>query len=175
MGYNFFRDRCNQYWTNLIGHAGNSFCGKFSVKRKSCLSEHSMPCALEITNNGRFKQAYGILLLNHYLHCHNTYGHQTWQDGDLTWGALNHSHLTLWSLIFWDHTINKKHVSTTAIPMSTKLDMMITYLEWLLVIKWSDPLTCGFLKSCDKLKPYLLYHSVYNHKNWQNGDILKGS
>ena len=140
-GYNSFKDTCNQYWTNFIGHAGNSFCGKFSVKLKFYVSEHIMPCALEITNNARFKQVYGILLLNHYLHCRNSHGHQTWQYSDLTWWALNHK--VTWPfdhMIFWDHATNKKHVSTTAVPMSTKFDMMTTYLEWPLVIKWRDPL-----------------------------------
>ena len=44
------------------------------------------PCPLEINNNGAFKQEYVDLALQPlkllYLHYHNAYSHETWENGD---------------------------------------------------------------------------------------------
>ena len=39
-----------------------------------------------------------------------------------------------------DHVINETHISTTRVPMVTKLCRMVMYLEWLLPLKLHDPL-----------------------------------
>ena len=46
-------------------------------------------------------------------------------------------------------------VSTTAVPMATKLGTMLSALA----------------RSCDKVKPlYLYYHSAYSHQTWVGGN-----
>ena len=39
-----------------------------------------------------------------------------------------------------DHVTNENHISTTRVPMATKLFRMVTYLDWLLPLKLHDPL-----------------------------------
>ena len=54
-------------------------------------------------------------------------------------------------------------MSTTTVPMTTKLGRMVTYYEgllsWSRLTFWSH----GLAKSHDKLKSYLLYHIFYNY------------
>ena len=39
-----------------------------------------------------------------------------------------------------NHVTNENHISTTRVPMATKLCRMVTYLDWLLPLKLHDPL-----------------------------------
>ena len=39
-----------------------------------------------------------------------------------------------------NHVTNENHISTTRVPMATKLRRMVTYLDWLLPLKLHDPL-----------------------------------
>ena len=39
-----------------------------------------------------------------------------------------------------NHVTNENHISTTRVPMATKLCKMVTYLDWLLPLKLHDPL-----------------------------------
>ena len=73
-----------------------------------------------------------------YLHYHNVYGHQTWQGGDLPWGALTHK--ATWPLgnnvVLQNHVMNwKQNISTARVPMATKLGRMVTYLGGIVSIK----------------------------------------
>ena len=87
--------------------------------------------------------------------------HQTWQDGDLPWGApfckvtWPNDHMD-----FQGHVINKsQYVSLTSILITTKLGRVVTYLEGFLPIK-----SRGLTRSHDRLKPlYLHYHNAYAH------------
>ena len=56
-----------------------------------------------------------------YLHYHNAYGHQTWQGNDLPQGAPK-AHFD--HVVLRDHVTNQKHISTTRVPMATKLNRM---------------------------------------------------
>ena len=49
------------------------------------------------------------------------------------------SHPTLDHVVLRDHVTNLKHVSTTTIPMATKLGRVVTYNEELALIKLHDP------------------------------------
>ena len=88
--------------------------------------------------------------------------HQTWQDGDLPWGARfckvtwPNDHVD-----FQGHVINKsQYVSLTSILITTKLGRVVTYLEGFLPIK-----SRGLTRSHDRLKPlYLHYHNAYAFK-----------
>ena len=62
-----------------------------------------------------------------YLYYHSFYGHQTWQVGNLI--RVAHIHLVTLPLndaVLLDHLTNLKHiVSTTTIPMATKIDRVV--------------------------------------------------
>ena len=69
--------------------------------------------------------------LKAYFHFQNAYAHQTWQDGNLPWGAPIHK-------ITWhfDHVVLKVHVTnrehfipTTTVPIATKRGSVVTYHE----------------------------------------------
>ena len=83
-----------------------------------------------------------------YLHYHDLYNHQIWQDDnfpwwpcvyDITWPfdqvALR-DHVT-----YWNH-----HMSATALPIGTKLGRMVAYLDRLLPIESHDPLNSWSFK-----------------------------
>ena len=93
--------------------------------------------------------------LKTYLHYHNAYGHQIWQGGDLAWGAPTHKVTrTFYHAIFRNHVANENHfLSTTRVPVATKLGRMVTHLDGLLTIKSHDPLII-----------YLHQHSVMANK-----------
>ena len=60
-----------------------------------------------------------------YLHFCNTYGHQTWQGGNLASGRTN----TRGQVTFWSSSyvrIAKPYIYTSAIPMATKLGRVVT-------------------------------------------------
>ena len=92
--------------------------------------------------------------------------------GDLPWELLpikSRDLLIMWSSqIMWQ---TKTIISTTTIPLSNKLDGVVTYLERLLPIKSHDPLITWLARSLDKFKTYLHYCHVYDHQTWQGGDI----
>ena len=72
-----------------------------------------------------------------YLYCQRVYGNLTWQDGHLPWWAWTRK--ITWPfdhIVLQDHVTNwNYYISTTVVPMVTKLGRMVTYLELLLTIK----------------------------------------
>ena len=81
---------------------------------------------------------------------HSVHAHQTWQNCDLFWVALTHKIIRLlgtsvdeWhvSLItkFWWITRQTKNIFTAAIPMVTKLGIMVTYRKEDALILLHDP------------------------------------
>ena len=57
---------------------------------------------------------------NFYLHFHNTYGHQTWQTGNLRWGNPTFKVTSPFDYVVTWH-MKKNYICTSAIPMFTKL------------------------------------------------------
>ena len=109
-----------------------------------------------------------------YLHYHNCYDHKTWQDGGSPWGApTNKVTKNLGHVVLQDHVTNYYlYMSTTAVPMATKLEMMVTYLEEVLPIMWRNPLIPWSCKITWKTKTiYLHYRGDYGHQTWQDGDL----
>ena len=52
--------------------------------------------------------------------------HQTWQGGDLTWGASTHKITWICNHVALpDNVTNKKHYTSTIIPMATKCDRLL--------------------------------------------------
>ena len=80
--------------------------------------------------------------LKTYLHYHIAYGHQTWQGGDLPWGALTPKITRLLGhVIPQDHVTNWIHYNfTTEVAMITKLGGMVAHLDGLLSLKSEDSL-----------------------------------
>ena len=61
-----------------------------------------------------------------YLHYHNVYGYQTWQDGRI-------------HKVLIDHLTNEKpYIFTTTIPVANELGTVVTYIEEHLHIKAQD-------------------------------------
>ena len=82
------------------------------------------------------------------LHFHKVYGYHTWQVGDLpcrffidivTW-PMNH-------MILQDYLTNLKHISTTIVPMTTKVSSVLTYHEGFIPIKFLTLWSRGLSKS----------------------------
>ena len=74
-------DTCDQDRSTSLETPSNY--SVYVMKLRVC--EHDMLCALEINGNDRFEQGHveSCLIfrsLKTYLHYHNVYGHQTWQD-----------------------------------------------------------------------------------------------
>ena len=72
---------CDQYHTHFMDTLANSYV--YSLKFQ--VWKHDMPCAVEINNNGRFKQEHlesCFSTKKKYLYYHNSHDHQTWQGGD---------------------------------------------------------------------------------------------
>ena len=71
------------------------------------------------------------------LHFHKVYGYHAWQVGDLPCRIfidivtcpMNH-------MILQDYWTNLKHISTTTVPMTTKVSSVLTYWEGLIPIKF---------------------------------------
>lgn len=104
-----------------------------------------MTCDLGINSNGGFKLGMWNLALQpkniSYLHHHNNCGHQTWQGGDLPWGAPTHkAKLPFDHVVFQDQVLNYKYISTIRVPIATKLNSVLTYLDGLLHVKSHDTL-----------------------------------
>ena len=78
--------------------------------------------------------------------------------------------LNKWNKI--NHVTNQNYyVSTTTVPMATKIDWMVTYFERLPFINIVKPWSSGVTSSRYKLKlSYLHYHSAYGQKTWHDGD-----
>ena len=110
-----------------------------------------------------------------YLHYPIAYGHRTWLDGNLSWMAPNLK-ITKHSVhvVLQCHVTDKNHyISSTTVPMATKLDRMVTYFERLLTIKsfyvlitWSCKVTW------QKNILYIFYKSAYGKQTWQNLDFV---
>ena len=83
-----------------------------------------------------------------YFHYQSAYGYQTWQDGKLPWWArVFKVTFPFAHVILWDHLINWNHyISTTTVPMATKLDRMVTYLNGLVPVKSHSHLITWFCK-----------------------------
>ena len=62
---------------------------------------------------------------NFYLHFHNTYGHQTWQTGNLRWGNPTFKVTSPFDYVVTCH-MKKNYICTSAIPMFTKLGRVVT-------------------------------------------------
>ena len=76
-----------------------------------------------------------------YLHYYIAYCHQTWQGGDLAWGAPTDK--VTWPfdhVVLGDYVAILKHISATRVPVATKLSRMVIYLEGLLPIELLHPL-----------------------------------
>ena len=94
-----------------------------------------------------------------YLHYHSTYGHQTWQDGNLPWWAP--AYKVTWffdHVVFWDIVTNwKPYISTTAMPMMagwwlTLSDFYIKshdhIITWSCKISWQTKIIIYPLTQC---------------------------
>ena len=61
-----------------------------------------------------------------YLHYYIAYCHQTWQGGDLAWGAPTDK--VTWPfdhVVLWDYVAILKHISATRVPVATKLSRLL--------------------------------------------------
>ena len=67
-----------------------------------------------------------------------TYEHQIWQSGTSTGNKTNQAGAG--DDITSRSRDKLKYISTTTVPMTTKLDRMVAYLDGLLPIKSHDPL-----------------------------------
>ena len=75
------------------------------------------------------------------------------------------SHPTLDHVVLRDHVTNLKHVSTTTIPMATKLGRVVTYNEELALINCMILYSLCFERSHDKLITlYLHLHKTSDRK-----------
>ena len=87
------------------------------------------PCLLKINSNGGLKRQHldspSSATKTLYLQYHNAFNHQTWQGGELPWGAPIHK-------------IN--YNSTTRVVMNTKTGRTAAHLDGLLPIKLHDSL-----------------------------------
>ena len=66
--------------------------------------------------------------LKAYLHYHNGYGHNTWQDGEFPWAGSTHE--VSWQynhIALRDHVINYNHYTTMS--MATELGRVGLYNE----------------------------------------------
>ena len=102
-----------------------------------------------------------------YLHYHIAYGHRTWPDGNLFWMAPNQKvrkHSVL--VVLQSHVTNKNHyISSTRVPMPTKLDRMVTYFVRILTIKsFYALITCSCKVTKQKKSLYIHNQSVYDYK-----------
>ena len=85
---------------------------------------------------------------NWYLHFYKAYHHQIWQAGTSTRFDSNETNEAgaydvITSIITWK---TKNSISTTRVPMATKVGRMVTYLAEFFPIKSHDPLIIWFCK-----------------------------
>ena len=71
-----------------------------------------------------------------YLHYHNNYGPQIRQHGNLPlWAPTQNFTWSFNHVAFWDDVTNHNCYNlTTTVPLATKLDRMVIYLEGLLIL-----------------------------------------
>ena len=80
-------------------------------------------------------------------------------------------------VVLQGHVKNKNHyISSTKVPMATKLGRMITYLDSLLPLKSQDPLitwSCEITWQTKLLYIHVVLQSYVtnDHQTWQGGDI----
>ena len=72
-----------------------------------------------------------------YLYYQNGYSQETWQDGDISWGALTHKVIWLSDHVVLQDQVTslKHHIFTAAVAMATKVGKIVIYLEGLLATK----------------------------------------
>ena len=71
-----------------------------------------------------------------------------------------------------DHMINQKlYISTTTIPMVTKLVGVMTYFEEFLPIKSHDPLMTVFRNNVETKSFIPHFHNANGNKTKQGGDL----
>ena len=74
-------------------------------------------------------------------------------------------------MVLQGHVTNENHyISTTRVPMATKLRRTVTYFDGLLRLK-----SHGLVRLRNKLKLlYLHYHSAHGHQTWRMMTYLEG-
>ena len=80
-------------------------------------------------------------------------------------------------MVLQDHVSIKNHCSSTkTVHLTTKIGRIVPYFERLLFINSLNPFwSRGLTKSCEMLKTYLPYHSIYDHQTWKGGNLLWGA
>ena len=102
-----------------------------------------------------------------YLQYHKSSFHQTCPSGGLQWEAPTYK--VTWPFyyaVLRDNMTNwKPYISTTTMPMATKLHRKVKYLQGLLPITSHDPwhVVLAGLPQC---------HNTHGHQSWQDGDLL---
>ena len=105
---------------------------------------------------------------NLYLYFCNTYGHQTWNGGNLTVGRPQiRSHVTFW--LSSHVTIVKPYIWSSAISMVTKLGRVVTF-------GWGPHLQSHmtfWLRGHVTNEKDLYLHpcSTNGHQTWQSGNL----
>ena len=108
-----------------------------------------------------------------YFLCRSAYGHQTWQDGNLSWWAPTHKvtkTINTWSCkVSWQ--------SKTIISPLPQLLWLPNLADWWFTLRSSYQFidmtfySRGLVKSHDKLKTlYFRYHNIYYQQIWQGVD-----
>ena len=100
----------------------------------------------------------------------------TRQNGELLWGATTYK--VTWPrdrVVFGDHGTKQNHyVPTTTLPMVTKLDRVVPYLEALLSKIWHDSWITWSSKITWQIKTlYLHYHNACGQQSGQDGDLSR--
>ena len=68
-------------------------------------------------------------------------------------------------------TNSNHYIFTTTVPMVTKPGKLVTCHEGLLPIMILHPLVTCFCKIMWQTKTIFIYHKIYAHKTWQDGDL----
>ena len=111
-----------------------------------------------------------------YLHYLSVYDYRTWKNGDSLWETLTHK-VTCKNVFLQEHVTNwKQYISSTTVPMSTKLVRLVTYLERLQPIYLLDPLVMWFWKIKWQTKTNnTQYHCTYGQQTGDIGDLPWGA
>ena len=80
-------------------------------------------------------------------------------------------------MVLQDNVTIKNHCSSTkTVHLTTKIGRIVPYFERLLFTNSLNPFwSRGLAKSCEMLKTYLPYHSIYDHQTWKGGNLLWGA
>ena len=109
-----------------------------------------------------------------YLHCHSGYGHKILQGGNLpSWAP---THKIIWPfdhVVLWDHTTKKSHfISTTTVPMATKLSRVVSYLQALQTIKLYHAFITWSCKATWQSKTIIIQlPQCLCHQFWKDGKL----